>query len=289
MKHNCSNKLISKRTFNRKVSLLKQDYAWFLQNKPFEIRPGWIDLLACTLTKIKSILINENISESNLKYLYCSTYGRLQLFIDATCLTESQGHVINHLIAEAQDLSERICPKCGVKCLARAYKGCDDHNEFDGDFLEDFHIHQASNDVKVKGDVVEQLDDIYLNPNSSKPIETNLDNVCSDRPKFHLYSLDDVYKVKHNLKNRSSDAEGRNRIKSICDELISLGGDRQYCTLPELEAFEDLAASFPNFSETINTVRSSVALAKLGNGVLEIPPLLLVGPPGIGNPPLLFI
>lgn len=282
MKPNRSKKLISKRSFTRKLSLLKQEYSWFLQNKPFEIRPGWSDIFASTLSKIQSILTNENIPVSHLKYLYCSSLSRLQIFLDTTALTPVQGQVIDHLIAEAQDLSERTCPKCGVKCLARAYKGCDEHCDFEGDFLEDLRSHLASNTLEGKEED-DQTEELNLSPNLASPPKTSHDTACTDFHQFHLYDVNDVNKIKHTLKSRSSDTEARNRIKSICDELISLGGDRPYCKLPNVDAFEDLAESFPNFLETINTMRSSVALANLGNGILEIPPILLVGPPGIGK------
>lgn len=95
--------------------------------------------------------------------------------------------------------------------------------------------------------------------------------------------LDEVEQIKRSIMRRSADSDARNRIKAICDDLLQRGEYRPYGSLPDMDALNMLEKMFPNFPETIDVVRSAVALANLGDGILEIPPLLLVGPPGIGK------
>lgn len=46
---------------------------------------------------------------------------------------------------------------------------------------------------------------------------------------------------------------------------------------------EQLREDFPNFGEVIDVIRDHLFLLLLGNGPISLPPLLLVGPPGVGK------
>lgn len=282
-------KLLSKHTFTRRLATLRQKHEWFLNGKTLDMRPGWMHILDSTLTKMKRILTAEDVATSRLEFLYCSTEYRLQIFVDAEKLSHARIKVINHLLDQATNTSDRVCPKCGCDInwnnFTRTNSGCEAHRDFDGDFTEDFRRHLAlkirEEDAEDKGPQEEVNESAEIEDEDLR--KDSADIIDEDTPQLRLYDVEDVHKVKHSLKNRSADADSRNRLKSICDDLIERGGDRPYCKLPEPDAFVALAKNYPNFTETIDVVRSAVALAKLGDGTLNIPPLLLVGPPGIGK------
>ena len=52
---------------------------------------------------------------------------------------------------------------------------------------------------------------------------------------------------------------------------------------PGPEAFERLGRLFPNFREAGDFIRDQAALARAGGKALLFPPLLLAGPPGVGE------
>lgn len=286
-------KLISKRVFERKQTDLQHKHAWFVKDKTLEIRPGWINLLDTTLTKMRRVLTNSDIDCDRVEFLYCATQFRLQIFIDAAKLSDARFKVIDHLIDEAKLVSERTCPKCGCdfgqQSFSRSNYGCEAHRDFEGDFSEDLRRHLALKKLE------KSEEENWLQRRKDEPAETALDDssVISEAhaadisvdgsPRLRLYDIEDVKKIKQSLKNRSADADSRNRMRSICDDLVERGGYRPYSRVPDLDVFAALEKNYPNFSETIGIVRSAVALAKLGNGILEMPPLLLVGPPGIGK------
>ena len=52
---------------------------------------------------------------------------------------------------------------------------------------------------------------------------------------------------------------------------------------PPPEAFARLARLFPNFQEAVDLIRDLAGLARFSGSPLRLPPLLLVGPPGVGK------
>ncbi|MGX8882475.1 AAA family ATPase [Methylovorus sp. SPW-M1] len=288
---NTTPKLISKREFNRRKVALQEKHAWLIKDNSFDIRPGWIHLLDNTLTKIKSSLNKEDIEESRLVFLYTGTRSKLQIFVEGVKLSPRRLKLIDHLIDSAALDSELTCPKCGhvyiSRGLFRSAYTCEAHREFDGDFSEDqrryINLKKQENEFDPKG--LDEEDDTKATEEDKKAATAPI-NVLpteTDGPLMHLYNVEDVIRIKDSLNTRSADSDCRNRLKAICEEMIKRGGYRPYCQLPEPKVFIDLIQRFPNFKETIELVCSSVALAKLGDGRLEIPPLLLIGPPGIGK------
>jgi ATP-dependent Lon protease len=285
------NRLIRKHTFERRLSELQQKHEWFFQGKSLDMRPGWMHVLDATLTKMKRMLTAEDTASSRLEFLYCATKSRLQIFVDADRLSQARFKVIDHLLDQAMHKSDEICPKCGCSIdrnhFSRPNSGCEAHRDFEGDFAEDYRRHlklkKRAEEVEAKIQRDQAESEMEAIPDSEPSVEVVTEDVEGRSPRLRLYDIDEVLKLKQSIKSRSADSDSRSRLKSICDDLIERGEYRPCCHLPELEVLGGLAQRFPNFTETIGVIRSAVALANLGDGTLEIPPLLLVGPPGIGK------
>jgi ATP-dependent Lon protease len=277
-----NHKLSSKRVFVQRLEELKQDHHWLIQGKDLEMRPGWLYLLNQTFEKIKCILSAKEIEENNLGFLYCATHFRLHVFVDASQLPEAKSKAIEFLLERLRHESEKVCPKCGINIEGNWGQGqlCSVHPEFNGDFAEDYRRHKAANKVKAVEDLeTEDNEDL---PESKPPVVDQVESP-PEEDQLRLYCLEDVQKIVKSLRTRIADADQRNRIKGICDDMMARGEYRPYCKLPAVEVFDALAECYPNFAESIAVISNAVALAKIGNGVLEIPPMLLVGPPGIGK------
>lgn len=83
---------------------------------------------------------------------------------------------------------------------------------------------------------------------------------------------------------RSADKDVNERHAKLRALLIHKGPDRRIAR-PERwqEAMETLEASLPHFREPIRLLRNSLALADATRRPVRVPPMLLLGPPGVGK------
>lgn len=72
-------------------------------------------------------------------------------------------------------------------------------------------------------------------------------------------------------------------LKSTYEKMLKAGGARFAVKLSGVPAMESLYEELPNFSEVLDDIRKQIALCASSNDPLELPPLLLVGEPGIGK------
>jgi len=93
-----------------------------------------------------------------------------------------------------------------------------------------------------------------------------------------VYEVPAVEKALHELPPSANEA-----LRAIYEKMLRLGGQRftvKPSALPEMDAlFEEL----PNFREVLDDIRKHLALCVGSNDSIELPPMLLLGEPGIGK------
>jgi ATP-dependent Lon protease len=93
-----------------------------------------------------------------------------------------------------------------------------------------------------------------------------------------VYEVSAVEKALHELSPTANEA-----LRAVYEKMLRLGGQRftvKPSALPEMDAlFEDL----PNFTDVLEDIRKHIALCIDSNDSVEIPPMLLLGEPGIGK------
>jgi len=93
-----------------------------------------------------------------------------------------------------------------------------------------------------------------------------------------VYDLPAVEKALQELSPSSNEA-----LRAIYEKMLRLGGQRftvKPSALPDMdELFEDL----PNFAAVLEDIRKHLALCVDSNDSIELPPMLLLGEPGIGK------
>ena len=86
------------------------------------------------------------------------------------------------------------------------------------------------------------------------------------------------------LSVRAADSDIRQRKVDVRKRLIEKGPDRRIARPPDWRArMAELEAALPNFREPINLLRNALALGEVSKGPVRVPPMLLLGPPGVGK------
>jgi len=93
-----------------------------------------------------------------------------------------------------------------------------------------------------------------------------------------VYDVAEVDRALQELSPSANDA-----LKSTYEKMIKAGGTRLSVKPSGIPAMESLYDDLPNFAEVLDDIKKHIALCASSNDCLELPPLLLLGEPGIGK------
>lgn len=83
---------------------------------------------------------------------------------------------------------------------------------------------------------------------------------------------------------RSADRDVNQRRKRVIEKLVELGPDRLIARSPKWRAdIDELERLMPNFRGPIRMLRNALALSSATGQPARVPPMLLLGPPGVGK------
>ncbi len=94
----------------------------------------------------------------------------------------------------------------------------------------------------------------------------------------HLYKVDEVDRKLHKLPPKEHEG-----LRSTYERMLEKGPERFQVKPSGLPVMDHLYCDLPNFSEVLDDIRRQLALCEDSRDALEITPLLLLGPPGIGK------
>jgi ATP-dependent Lon protease len=93
-----------------------------------------------------------------------------------------------------------------------------------------------------------------------------------------VYDVGTVEKALTELSPSANEA-----LRTLYEKMVRLGGQRFTVKPSALPAMERLFAELPNFTEVLEDIRKHLALCIDSNDSVELPPMLLLGAPGIGK------
>ncbi len=93
-----------------------------------------------------------------------------------------------------------------------------------------------------------------------------------------VYDLPSVEKALQELPPSSNEA-----LRSLYEKMLRLGGQRFTVKPSALPQMDSLFEALPNFTEVLEDVRKHLALCIDSEDSIELPPMLLLGEPGIGK------
>ena len=93
-----------------------------------------------------------------------------------------------------------------------------------------------------------------------------------------LYRCDEVERRLTKLPPKDHDS-----LRSTYERMLEKGPDRFQVKPSGLPAMDHLYDEMPNFHEVLDDIRRQLALCQDSRDALEITPMLLLGPPGVGK------
>lgn len=93
-----------------------------------------------------------------------------------------------------------------------------------------------------------------------------------------VYDVAAVDRALHELPASASEA-----LKSTYEKMLKAGGTRLTVKPSGVPAMDELYDELPNFCEILDDIRKQIALCASSNDPMELPPMLLLGEPGIGK------
>ncbi len=116
------------------------------------------------------------------------------------------------------------------------------------------------------------------------PVPFNAPCACGGIPIARMRSLYRVGDVSQRLgKLPPRDARDHDALRATYERMLEKGPERFQVKPAGLPAMDHLYDEMPNFSAVLDDVRRQLALCTDSRDALEITPMLLLGPPGIGK------
>ena len=99
--------------------------------------------------------------------------------------------------------------------------------------------------------------------------------IAGFRDVYHVSSVD---KALQGLPSSANEA-----LRALYEKMLKLGGQRFTVKPSGMPEMDDLFEELPNFSAVLGDIRKQLALCIDSNDSIELPPMLLLGEPGIGK------
>lgn len=289
---------ISKRRFTALVKAIRDQHPWLAGFK-CEPSPGHLALVAEFLVEMETILSSDALY--SLCFLHIRTYqGRISVRLRLAMPMPAEEAALVDAINGLEAAGFNTCAVCGQpfltknRTLAAGFCSLHPHTwAFFTEELADLRPHVADTPNENAADV-----------ESSDPQDIDEKSHCDQRGNYEMQKLPadtlknaeralpciaflDANKLQAIRDNRQSKSkEQAHRLDSMVERIISAGSDtRQLAVLPNswpnlIDVFE---AAHPNFSALAELLRDHFALASLGDHRIQLPPILLVGEPGVGK------
>jgi ATP-dependent Lon protease len=93
-----------------------------------------------------------------------------------------------------------------------------------------------------------------------------------------VYDVPAVEKALHELSPSANEA-----LRALYDKMLRVGGQRFTVKPSAMPPMDELFDELPNFSQVLDDIRKQLALCMDSEDAVELPPILLLGAPGIGK------
>lgn len=282
------------------IARLKQQHPW-LDRQIIQPAPGHLAVLTQLVLQCEQLM---HPVDYRRRPLLCVTATREKLAIQVEILGASLQRelALLSIVDQARFVAQQHCPVCGAVVFggeANAPMGvrCAQHAPLVGLFAEEIQRFRKAAQIQLarqptRSEVTtrdesaitgaaEKSPDRQVVPVSTPPVVAPSDTLAPQVAFLEAAGLRQFVD-----RNRAKADEKFKRSQAIAERIRMAGHERRALgVLPEdwKSMIEEFAQDFPNFSELAELLHDHFALTALGDGRIAWPPLLLVGPAGIGK------
>lgn len=130
---------------------------------------------------------------------------------------------------------------------------------------------------KIEQQSIVQGDDSELPKSFGRPASEKTVEIISNAS---LSALEGLYST--------ADVDSQKRLQKLFEKVFKEAEPKKLAAVPSDSGFlVEIARDFPNFSVFCDYLRAQFALSRMGDSAFRLPPILLVGEPGIGKTEIL--
>lgn len=112
-------------------------------------------------------------------------------------------------------------------------------------------------------------------PGSGRPVRSAVLPIAGFKD---VYDVSNVDRALHELPPTANEA-----LRTLYEKMLKLGGQRFTVKPSAMPVMDELFEELPNFSEVLEDIKKQLALCIDSSDSIELPPMLLLGEPGIGK------
>lgn len=286
--------------YQQAIAQLKLRHPWLVR-QVVEPAPGHLAVFAHFLTQCEQLM---RPADFRKRALLCVTAvdDELMVRLELAHVSAHRDLALVDILDQARLAGRQSCPVCGAPVPGRmptSSRGwrCVQHQGVAGLFAEDVRRHRQS---QVEQGALAPVSSAVAAPNDATAPKTmtaapealpHSDSAASAEGLANTGSTSVALYDPAGLKcfvdrHRPKGDDKLRRALSIEERMRAAGGAlRPLGLLPEdwHALLDEFGNSFPNFAELVDLLRDHFALSALGDCRLSWPPVLLVGPAGIGK------
>lgn len=301
---------MSRAAYLRVIAAMKASHPW-LASQVVEPAPGHLLVVQQFLAKAELLMQPEHLQCAPL---FCATTfrDRLCLRMELTDASVSRDRALQDLIDVARHAAQQHCPVCGGPVIggdANAGQGvrCKKHETAIGLFTEDIRRNRrlasghglkpapAQRERSIRGEPIDSsvpMEEVVTLVVRGLPDEAPIDPLITlagapvQRATPQIVLLDANGLSSFVERHRTRQEEKARRAQHIAERIRAAGHERRSLgVLPDdwRGVIEEFSLGFPNFGEVAEVLHDHFALHAMGDGRVSWPPILLVGPAGIGK------
>jgi len=231
-----------------------------------------------------------------------SHHDALSIFIQPRSQNAARLQALQHAVSVAQSAAERTCRFCGSlqeKVFADEQHACAPCRALLGQSTgEDGVAEGVEPKPSGRPTATHVATAAAVTTNAHEPPKVSRDQAAEEgnapadpaawpdidlAPQVAVFQRAQVMALEKSLPGMVRDHKGR--LEGVVKRLKEVEHLKRLALIPdEAQAYCDrLARDFPNFAPVVELLRDQFALSEVGDGVLRLPPLLLIGAPGIGK------
>lgn len=298
-----SHRPLRRQDYQTAVAELKRRHPW-LERQVFQPAPGHLAVVAELIVQCERLM---HPADYRRRPLFCVTATRekLAVRVEVSDASIQRERALLDVVEQARYAAQQCCPVCGAPVFggdANDSQGvrCGKHEKMVGLFAEDIQRFKKAARALASAEAAratdkgkaETTDGVAVDRPDKPPVSAtpsaseSVTSPPADKHAPQIAFLDAAGLKQFVDRHRAKADEKFKRAQALAERIRTAGHERRTLGMLPDEwdmLVNELAHTFPNFGELAELLHDHFALTAMGDGRVAWPPLLLVGPAGIGK------